>query len=247
MFDFFRKKPPPSPGGGTTPTNPAAEAMRRAIAEKKKTDPMIGVKIGANEVLKRLLAVMKDEHGVHIESCLAVLGAMAGYACQHSVREEFVRSGDMPETRAFVVVDAKDGKRYFFGDLVNKPLAESRFSVWSLTAGAAQKMGLPVPDVNEIFKHVSDTVGTDSFGVPRVPEAHRARNLPAKYLKDLWLAVHAHALEYCNYPFELPVVFGLAIQEAIVMGKQVLDPTLAVAIVMESAIPMSKVDLRALT
>jgi hypothetical protein len=39
------------------------------------------------------------------------------------------------------------------------------------------------------------------------------------------------------------MVFAIAIQKAILMGKDVIDPTLAGTIVMECAVPMSKVDL----
>jgi len=39
-----------------------------------------------------------------------------------------------------------------------------------------------------------------------------------------------------------PVLLGIAIQQAMYLGKGIIDPGLAVSIVMESAVPMSKVD-----
>ncbi|WP_157199276.1 hypothetical protein [Methylomonas koyamae] len=47
----------------------------------------------------------------------------------------------------------------------------------------------------------------------------------------------------CPHPAHWPILFGLAIQEAIHSGKSVIDPCIALKIVMESAIAMSKVDL----
>mgnify|MGYP001797165571 CR=1 FL=1 len=36
---------------------------------------------------------MKDEHGVHVESVLTALGALAGYAWQMGVSEGLVKTG----------------------------------------------------------------------------------------------------------------------------------------------------------
>jgi hypothetical protein len=50
---------------------------------------------------------------------------------------------------------------------------------------------------------------------------------------------------FCRQPSEWPFLFGLAIQQALDMGKDVLPNEEALQIVMECAIPMSKVDLAA--
>jgi hypothetical protein len=47
--------------------------------------------------------------------------------------------------------------------------------------------------------------------------------------------------QFCPAP-EWPILFGLAIQHAIIDSKNIVAPLLALSIVMESAIPMSKVD-----
>jgi hypothetical protein len=48
---------------------------------------------------------------------------------------------------------------------------------------------------------------------------------------------------FCPEPVNWPLVFGMAAQEAIIRGKDLIAPGLALSIVLESAIPMSKVDL----
>lgn len=222
--------------------NPAAEALMRAIEEKRKTDPLIGAKLGGKEVFQRLLAGMKNERGVHVESLLCALGALAGYSCQASLRAQAVAKG-MKETAALMTIDCANGKKYFFGDPLNKPLAESKYSVWSLAAAAAQHNGCTsLPDINGIFAHVTQTVGTDGFGVPRFP-GHQAGDLPINYLKALWPALFSVVKMFCKEPREWPVLFGIAIQEALDAGKQTISPGEALQIIMESAIPMSKVDL----
>lgn len=234
------RKPPAKQTQQTAPSN---AALMNAIKEKRKTDPLIGAKLGSKEVNQRLLDAMKNETGVHVESLLCALGALAGYSCQANLRAQALEKG-VPETAVFTVVDTADGKKYFFGDPLNKVLAESQYSVWSLAAGAAQQNGCSsLPDIAEIFGHVSKTVGGVEFGIPRIPDGHRPGDTPINYVKALWPKLLPTMKQFCQKPSEWPILFGLAVQETLDMSKGVIAPDLALKIIMESAIPMSKVDL----
>ena len=68
--------------------DPKTAALINAIRERSQEDPFIGAKLGAKEVFQRLVEGMKDSNGVHIESLLTALGALAGYACQANLREQ---------------------------------------------------------------------------------------------------------------------------------------------------------------
>lgn len=222
------------------------ESLMHAIKEQSKEDPLIGAKIGSKEVNQRLMDGMKSDRGVHIESMLCVLGSLAGYSCQANLRAQAVARG-MPENAAFQVVGTKDGKKYFFGDPLNNALAESQYSVWGLAAGAAQHVGCnTLPDIKGIFKHTTEVLGSDDYGLPRVPDNHKSNDTPLNYLRTLWPSIHPTVKQFCPNPVDWPILFGLAIQEVIYMGKGIIDPGLALTIVMESAIPMSKVDLDSL-
>lgn len=217
----------------------------RAIEEKRKTDPFIGAKLGGKEIFKRLLHGMKNERGVHVESLLCALGALAGYSCQANLRAQALLKG-LPETAALMTVGGANGKSYFFGDPLNQALAESQYSVWALAAGAAQHNGCQsLPDINSIFTHVTETVGTDAFGLPRLPEGRVTSDIPINYLKTLWPILFPTVKMFCKQPTEWPFLYGIAIQEALDAGKEVLPQAVALVIIMESAIPMSKVDLAA--
>ena len=225
-------------------TDPSTAALHKIIAERKKRDPLAGLKIGGKEVTQRVIKSLKDEKGVHIETLLTILGALAGFSCQMSIREELAQqSGERSANQPFVVVAGTDGKNYYFGDALNRPLAQSQWSIWALCAGAAQHMGCSVlPDINDIFRHVSETVGGDRFGIPRVPESHQASDLPINFVKTIWPQMLPLVAEFCDRPLEWPVLLGIAIQQALYLGKGIIDPSLAVSIVMESAVPMSKID-----
>jgi hypothetical protein len=228
-------------------SHPAQAAMRHAIAERRKVDPMIGVKIGSRELVSWLTSVLKDAKGVHAETLLCVLGSLAGYACQAGIRAHYMYTLNLPEQKVFIVMGAQDGKKYFYGDLLNKPLCESQYSVWSMAAGAVQHLGHKPFDYSEIFKHVTMSAGGASFGIPRVPEGHKSGILPIDSVKAFWPKIlPAYLREYCVSPLEWHMVLGAAIQQVIFDGKDIIDPMLALTIVMESAVPMSKIDLDAI-
>jgi hypothetical protein len=223
--------------------NPKTEALFRAIDAKRAEDPPIGAKIGSREITQRLLAGFKSESGVHIESLLCALGALAGYSCQANLRAQ-ARAKGMPETAPFINLKTKDGRQYLYGDPLNEALAESQYSVWGLAAGAAQHAGCKaLPDIKEIFSHVTGVIGDGAFGVPRVPENHRASDTPLDYLTAFWPVLFPMVQRFCPNPVDWPILFSVSVQEVTDMGKDVIDPCLALTIVMESAVPMSKFDL----
>lgn len=218
------------------------DALKRALDERKKVDSLAGVKLGSKEVLHKVLNALKNEKGVHIESLLGVLGSLAGYSCHMAVREEFVDAGKREPMAVFTVVGGKDGRSYYYGDAPNKPLAEDAYSIWGLMLGILQHLGdSGAPDLNAIFSSVAGKVGGDQFGIPDVPENHRPGDLPINYVKSLWKVMQPVLDNYCDAPAERPILLGLCIQQAIEMGKDVIAPSLAVKLVMECAIPMSKI------
>lgn len=197
------------------------------------------------EIFNRVAMSLKDARGVHVESLLCLLGALAGYACQYSVRKEMVEQRNTPENAVFVVVGTRSGESYFFGDALNTPLAESKYSVVSLMLGVLKSLGGNPEDidVNEIFSHTAQVVGSPQFGVIRTPEGHAPGDLPLNYLKFVWPALLPMAEKHCRKPEQLPILYAMAAQRAVAFAKGVLEPSLAVRIVLESAIPMSKVNL----
>lgn len=238
---------PPSPSAPSSGTAAPApdDALMRTIVERSKTDPLIGAKLGAQAVFERLLVAMKDDKGVHAESLLCALGALAGYACQASLRADALAKG-LSEQAYLTEVGTRDGKKFFFGDALNKPLAESNLSVWNVAANAARQAGCATPpDLAEIFKHTSQVVGSSEFGVPRLPAGHPTGDLPINYVRAFWPGLLPLVRKFCPAPDLWPVLYALATVHAITAAKSTLDPCVALTIVMESAVPMSKIDLGA--
>lgn len=232
-----------SPSSSATGSNQAEQALLRQIAERSKTDPLIGAKIGSKEITQRLIGTMKTERGVHIESLLSALGSLAGYSCQAALRAQAVARGK-PATGLLTAVEARNGETYFFGDHLNRLMAESQYSVWGISGSGAQQAGCArLPDLSDIFKHVASVVGTEAFGVPRIPERNKPQDSPINYVRALWPVLQPLVAKFCPNPEHWPILLSLSIQDVIGMGKSEIDPCLALRLVMESAIPMSKVNL----
>lgn len=200
-----------------------------------------GARRASREVLGLVMTALKDQRGIHLESLYCALGALAGRACQESVRARALAEGKAADA-GFEVVTTSDGRSYFFGDALNQPLAEDRVSLWSLVAGAAAHDGArQLPDVAEIFAHNARVLGTEQFGVPRLPPEHPAQGRPLDYASKLWPAVRPVVAEFAGEPKMWPVAIGLAIQELMAQTRGNVPPEIVARIVMESAIPVSKV------
>ena len=228
-------------------TTSPEESLFAAIKAKKKEDPLVGLKIGAKEVNQRLIGALKGQKGVHVESLLTMLGALAGFSCQMAAREKMRETGKAPDAVSLMVVAGKDGKKYFFGDAINAPLAGDKYSVWTMTAGIAKHLGAQeLPDLKEMFTRVAGSVGKSDFGVPQLPDNHRPSDLPINYLKGIWSPLVVIVDKFCDSAHERSILFGIAIQQIMEMGKDTIAPEMAAKVVMESAIPMSRIDPQAL-
>ncbi|MES2041147.1 MAG: DUF6585 family protein [Pseudomonadota bacterium] len=231
-----------------TAIDPIAESLFAAIAERRKIEPLIGAKLGSKEILKRLMAAMKNDKGVQIESLLSLLGALAGFACQMCARAQ-IHNGQPSNGMEIIKVDCEDGATYFMGDAINHPLAEGQYSVWSMICGAAESNGAKPqdrPDLHALFKHVTSTLGAPEFGQPRLPSGFTASDTPFNYLRNFWPALQPIVERYCASPAEWPILYALAIQDVIDQASTSIGTStpgyVAVAIAMESAVPMSKID-----
>jgi hypothetical protein len=244
LFGRLTGKTLPSALREANPERWEAELLNR-VGEMSGDDPLIGAKVGGKELAQRMMAAMSTERGIHIESILGALGSLAGYSCQASVRAR-ARSQGLDETAHFVRAEGGDGKVYFFGDALNKPLAEDQYSVWSIAAGGAQAAGCgDVPDPSDVFAYAASTAGSPEFGLPRLPPEHPMHDTPLNYVEAFWPKFFPMISKFCPDPEHWPILLGLAIQDIMSQGKNVLDPCLALKIIMECAVPMSKVDLGA--
>jgi hypothetical protein len=179
------------------------------------------------------------------ETILTAVGALAGFAAQHGIWEAVVKPGKMALQQAFVIVETRSGETYFFGDFLNNILATQKpqyLSVWKIVSATAKAMGAAdLPDLTPIFKHSAETVGTSQFGLPNLPDGHIPSILPRDALTRYWPQV-LMMLRVGSDPLTCAVDVATAAEQLMLSMKGEIDPALAARIVMEAAIPMSKVD-----
>ncbi|MCB9991077.1 MAG: hypothetical protein H6867_06820 [Rhodospirillales bacterium] len=224
--------------------DPKEDAFFRALAKRKEQDPLAGVKMGALEITNRLVSPFNQKgEGVHIESLITLLSALAGFACQMAIREAVIKSGKAAEKDVFHVIKAADNQKYFMGGLLNRPLIEDRLSIWHLVGGILHETGTKLPDLAEIATYSTQSIGTENFGIPRVSqEQHKSGDTAQNYIRDLWPLISPLADKFCGAPAEKPILLGIALQDMIRQGKDVLDPATAAIIAMDTAVAMSKID-----
>ena len=224
-------------------TAPSRDPLAEAIAARRPQDPLLGARTGAEEISRRLLQAMASERGVHVESLLAVCGALAGHACKASLRAR-ARAAGQPERSGLHVVGTEDGGSFLVGEGLVHALFNDPYSTWGLAAGAARQAGCTVlPDPTALWRHGMESLGQEHFGVPQVPGGHLPSPDSLQSLPSLWPALQPLALRFCPDPEQWPILFGLVAQKAITMGKEVIDPALALRIVMDTAIANAMVML----
>ena len=205
------------------------KTLQQQIREQQAQNPHIAAQIASSAILQRLFEFMSDDKGVHVESVFAALGTLAGHACQQIALD-----------RGLTQVSDNAGNRYYYGEALNRVLLEGKLSVWSLVGGAVQSHGGKLPDIREIVAHTTESIGTEQFGQPRLPEGHPIRCEPKQCLV-LWQPLKQKILDVLPVPkSDWALAYALAIQDLIDQAAGIIPPELAARIVMECAVPMSK-------
>jgi hypothetical protein len=233
-------------------------------------DAAVVAGFAANNLQSWMMEALTTPEGVHAETLMIVVGALAGFAAQHAIWETIVKpgrlpvhGGNQPETGAFVIMTAKNGETFYFGDLLNSylvpqdrgaaSLGPGVHSLWGfLSAGVIQcgRQPMTMEEIGEIFSNTAGTVGGPQFGLPRFPAGHGTGLAPRQALNLGW-PIAKGILGRNDAPERngevlwtghWPTVLALVAQKFIIYAKDVLDPALSMRIVYEAAIPMSKVD-----
>lgn len=191
-----------------------------------------------------LMRQLKDQRGVHCETMLTVVGALAGYAAQQALWEGMVKPGKLAIAQAFRVMETPAGEAFFFGDPLDTILVSmepKHLSIWKIVAGGTLAAGGEhLPDIGNLLRHCEATAGTSQFGLPRLPDDHLPSILPRAALQRFW--PEARLLLALAEPLTWPLHMAHAAQKLMLQMKGSIAPDLAVKIVMEAAVPMSRVD-----
>ena len=189
MFDLLFKKAPTPQAASRAPERespeltPEQRAARQAeIERQKKNDPLIGPKMGAKQINNSLIRGLRNPKGVHIESYLTALGALAGYSCQMSVRAgtAIERANHPPEeNHDLVVPKGADGKRYYLRRRAEPAAGGGTPTRSGVSPRVQRRKWAPIAARyrREIFKHVAATVGGRQFRCAAAAQRSSARSI----------------------------------------------------------------------
>jgi len=209
--------------------------------------------IAIGHVRENLMAFLKNERGIHAESLMVAVGALAGHAALHAA---FEVARPEPGSTSLMTITTSDGGIYYSGDAINAfliPENPAYVSLWGLVAAGAVASGVPqdeLPDYVDIFKRAAATLGTPAFGQVDAPKDHTPAGTPRQYLDAFWPAIR-QLLNWSNPTLDdgrrlsqryWSYVLGTVARQYVDMTKGILDPRLSIRLIMEAAIPMSKVD-----
>lgn len=208
---------------------------------------------------ENLLKSLKTQRGIHTETLLTAVGALAGFAAQNAALTQVTSPDPTASRLSIAIARGKAGEQYVFGDAVNVylyPEPNSTLPLFALVGGAVIQAGLTpdqVPDYKEMAKHVAAVVGGPEFGILRVPPDHQPQLQPLELLRKLWPLTRGvmrlplpKSIPPDREPplkeIHWPIIVSLVAVQFIAMTKGVLNPSLGAALVMESAVITSKID-----
>jgi hypothetical protein len=253
---FSRPKGGSDPGPGT-PGGDAPSAVAGAATSPWGADQDVAAELAIGSLLKFFPKSLAQHGRLQVETLFCAVGAVAGFAAQHAVRQRHVASGNAQEAEVFMVAQAANGERYYFGDRLNAILVPETLhstAVFSIVGGAALRLGAArqeLPDCMEIFERAAKSLGTPDFGVPRLPPGHRPFLSPRRAIEIFWPSIVQVLTREPIVPvpgFKLveprhwPLVLAAVAASCMPATAASLSPALAVKIFMEAAIPMSKID-----
>ena len=186
---------------------------------------------------------MKNERGARIEDIVAMLSSVGGHLCLTSVLDGLQGEGRGPDDIGMVVIRGHDGNIYYFGDAPNWMLCESPHSLVSLLFGAAHAHGAPVniQMLHDEMKVVAQRAGTPQFLDLDVPAEHQVDS-PLNWARHFAPLVANSIAQGGTPQFWAPTVVGFALQQAIDVGRQSLDPIMMTRIALGCALRAAKID-----
>lgn len=198
----------------------------------------------ATRIADWLMRELRDDRGLHCETLLTAAGAIAGYAAQQSLWEGMIKPGKMAITQVFKVIETGSGEAFFYGEVIDNMLVSpdpKHQSLWrAISPAAVAEGGEHLPEMASVLRHCNATMGTPQFGLPRLPDDHLPSMLPRAALNRLWPG--ARLFLALSEPPIWPQHMAQVTHRLMHAMKDTISSDLALKIVMEAAVPMSRVD-----
>jgi hypothetical protein len=228
------------------PALPAAASAPQSVTTLFETAPAAPAQAYskvASQLIQWLREELAQEPDMNHVTVLTIVGALAGYAAQRAIWEGVVQTGGLSPTDVFEVRTTDVGEKFYFSTETDKLIGslDPRYlSIWKIITGAGKSTTAEHPDVTEMLEHCIASIGTPEFGVPRLPDGRPPNILPRDAVNRLWAKARQHLAK--TEPTLWPMNIAVAARSLIVSAQRVVPTNVAVKIVMEAAVPMSRID-----
>lgn len=215
------------------------ESLRYQLAQLNPEERM---EFGGQEMFNFVMRPVynsKDKK-MSIELLLYISSLIAGCACQMAAMAD--------DPGAILTLRVKGGETYYAGDAILQKLFGEQYSPWSIVGGGMKQIGQEQVfrdfDIEDCIKYSMKTMGSDKFGVIRMPDKYRPEVLSKESITELWNSCADHLRRIIPSVSEWPGCYGVMLQKAIVSAGDIIKPDAALTIIAESMLYASKLELR---
>ncbi|WP_095589148.1 hypothetical protein [Actibacterium ureilyticum] len=199
----------------------------------------------AREVIDFTMIRLKDDRGVHLETALAMIGALAGHLCAEigvQARRALGDRFDPRDLETFCEVQGKSRERYVLGNLVDRWMFQEGRGFWPCLAAFADQHGGAMPDQEALRKHVVETFYKPEFGIPRLPDRHQPAVPPVTLLQKLGGEYVPRLTLYLDTLTDAVTALAFAAQTLMTdaLAAKVMPLDIMLRILAESAVPMAR-------
>lgn len=194
---------------------------------RRKDDIHAGSSLAGREIYANLIEMLKTERGVHIESLLAVIGAVGGFWLMRAVMEGMkavINSGIVAgentvavvgEALSIYICGTKSGENYLFGDKIAR-----EFCSFYMTAAKSSEP--PFEALKPLSVHAAQTAGSPEYW--KTPFDDKVGRSPRE-LSEMFREKFFEIFDvYCRYPQERMLAWAIAAQTAVEQASSVITP-----------------------
>lgn len=195
--------------------------------KEKPEEQLLRLSGHAGNVLNMFKAFFNTPKGIDIRRALIFTAALAGHACHQAVKAE---------KGSFAVVTTEDGKRFHFGDDLNRYLLEDSLSVVNIIFAVSD---ISQDDVLSIVAGFAKQVGSEDLSVC----GYAPKSL-YKQVNSCWEGIFDNMTsQYCKSPAEWPILYGIVLQNIMLTAIDAGAPKDEVGkIAVECTVAVSKMD-----
>jgi hypothetical protein len=123
---------------------------------------------------------IRQAGGIHAETILTEIGALAGFAAQIAIRKGIIEPQQLDSNDVLVEVVTRNGEKYYFSDLLNwivfENLTQAPYSIWAYVSDVVpQGERALLPDMSDIVSHAARTIGSGGLACRACSRAHGGR------------------------------------------------------------------------